>query len=93
MTALQESFGDDFLFGQPRGTSHQASGSTSSTSTQDQVKVGVVSCIDGRFQPCLIANYSRNPLSYGSEQDILQREDEQSEDFRTWQAARATSAA
>ena len=95
VTALQESFGNDFLFGQPRGAAVQppASGGNSTSSSQDQVKVGVVACLEGRYQPCLIANYSRNPLSCGTDQDILQREDEQEKDFRTWQAARATSAA
>lgn len=92
--ALQESFGDDFLFGQPRGsTQPQESDGMLVPSAQDQVKVAVVACLEGRNQPCLIANYSRNPLSCVSEQDILQREDEQANDFRTWQAARATSAA
>lgn len=50
--ALQRGFGDDnFLFGQTKDR-HRLG---------DQVKVGVVACLEGRYQPCLIANYSRNP--------------------------------
>lgn len=49
--ALQKAFGDDFLFGQTKDKDRRG----------DRVKVGVVSCLEGRFQPCLIANYSRNP--------------------------------
>ena len=50
--ALQKAFGgDNFLFGQTKGR-HRLG---------DQVKVGVVACLEGRYQPCLIANYSRNP--------------------------------
>ncbi|EXK77612.1 hypothetical protein FOQG_17687 [Fusarium oxysporum f. sp. raphani 54005] len=86
--ALQRGFGNDnFLFGQTKGR-HRLG---------DQVKVGVVACLEGRYQPCLIANYSRNPpdkLKDGREgYDCLQREDEQANDFLSWQAARATSAA
>ncbi|KAK3941958.1 hypothetical protein QBC46DRAFT_352819 [Diplogelasinospora grovesii] len=84
-STLQQCFGDGFLFGQ------------ASTSTRgDQVKVGVVTCLEGRNQPCLAANYSRNPVQGKNgkdEYDWLQREDQQRKDFRTWQAARATSAA
>ena len=90
-SALKSSFGNNYLFGQNKGAPQSPAGSLSSC--HDQVKVGVVACIDGRQQPCLLANYSRNPLSYGAEEDILQREDQQDGDFRTWQAARATSAA
>ncbi|KAJ3538427.1 hypothetical protein NM208_g5905 [Fusarium decemcellulare] len=84
--ALQSAFEDKPLFGQTDSRSKQCDG----------VKVGVVACIEGRKQPCLIANYSRNPpdkLKDGREgDDCLQREDEQSKDFLCWQAARATSA-
>ncbi|KAK5656422.1 hypothetical protein OQA88_4803 [Cercophora sp. LCS_1] len=77
---LRDTFGDRFLFGPTSG-----------------VKVGVVSAVEGRNQPCLVANYSRNPPQRGKDvkdgYDWLQREDEQQRDFRTWQAARATSAA
>ena len=44
-SALKESFGTGFLFGQT--TSHAVDG--------DRVKVGVVTCQEGRRQPCLIA--------------------------------------
>ncbi len=50
--ALQWAFGKDYFFGQK---------ADASDSSGDQVKVGVISCVEGRFQPCLIANYSRNP--------------------------------
>ncbi|KAF7556928.1 hypothetical protein G7Z17_g1027 [Cylindrodendrum hubeiense] len=84
---LQANFGKNFLFGQTELLQ----------STGDRVKVGVVTCLEGQNQPCLIANYSRNPsdkLKDGREgYDCLQREDEQKKDFLTWQAARATSAA
>ncbi|KAH7173285.1 uncharacterized protein B0J16DRAFT_405679 [Fusarium flagelliforme] len=85
--SLQKAFEGDYLFGQTKN--RRKSG--------DQVKVGVVAQVEGRNQPCLIANYSRNPIDKqkdGTEAyDCLQREDEQSNDFLTWQAARATSAA
>jgi hypothetical protein len=45
-------FEDDYLFGQTKN--RRKSG--------DQVKVGVVAQIEGRNQPVLIANYSRNPI-------------------------------
>jgi len=51
--ALQDAFGGgEYLFGQ--STMPTASGA-------DIVKVGVVSCLEGQNQPCLIANYGRNP--------------------------------
>ncbi|KAK3336354.1 hypothetical protein B0T19DRAFT_36498 [Cercophora scortea] len=87
-STLQGSFGDGYLFGQ-QTNSLPVGG--------DQVKVGVVSCHEGRAQPALIANYSRNPIQRDRDgrdgYDWLQREDEQDKDFRRWQAARATSAA
>jgi hypothetical protein len=61
--ALKSSLGEDFLFGQAKG------GSGATSLPCDQVKVGVVSCLDSRFQPCLLANYSRNPS--GSEGKCL----------------------
>ncbi|KAI1427994.1 hypothetical protein F5Y12DRAFT_791152 [Xylaria sp. FL1777] len=86
-STLQDVFGQGHLFGQGEGRRNSG----------DEVKVGVVTCLDGRNQPCLIINYSRNPvakLQDGREAyDCLQRAENQSEDFRTWQAARATSAA
>ncbi|KAK4218924.1 hypothetical protein QBC37DRAFT_164801 [Rhypophila decipiens] len=86
-SALKDSFGNGYLFGQ----------SSSSAVYGDIVKVGVVTCQEGRRQPCLIANYSRNPIQRSKDgkdgYDWLQREDDQSKDFKTWQAARATSAA
>ncbi|KAJ3460552.1 hypothetical protein MRS44_011419 [Fusarium solani] len=85
--ALRTAFGDDYLFGQIKGGEQSG----------DQVKVGVVTCLDGHNHPCLLANYSRNPiekLKDGREaNDCLQRSDEQGSDFQTWAAARATSAA
>ncbi|KAI5921413.1 hypothetical protein F4810DRAFT_712454 [Camillea tinctor] len=82
--ALKSAFGNEFLFGQGRSDTN---------SRGDSAKVGVVSCLEGRNQPSLIANYNRNPRQGGKEEDCLQREDNQSQDFKTWQAARATSAA
>ncbi|KAM0227446.1 hypothetical protein ACHAP5_012176 [Fusarium lateritium] len=85
--SLQKAFEDDYLFGQTKN----------GRKAGDQVKVGVVAQVEGRFQPCLIANYSRNPIDKQKDgreaYDCLQREDEQSNDFLTWQAARATTAA
>ena len=52
--ALKAAFGDAFLFGQSKRDTSSYRG--------DDVKVGVVSCIEGRDQPCLIANYNRNPM-------------------------------
>ncbi|KAJ3563826.1 hypothetical protein NPX13_g8067 [Xylaria arbuscula] len=87
-TTLKEAFGKGYLFGQLEGE-----GRTSG----DRAKVAVVTCTSGRFQPCLIANYNRNPaakLQDGREAyDCLLRAEDQSDDFRIWQAARATSAA
>jgi hypothetical protein len=60
VNALKKSFGDGFLFGQARGQPGAAT-------VGDQVKMGVVTRLEGRYQPCLIANYSRNPLSFGEE--------------------------
>ncbi|KAM7188967.1 hypothetical protein V8F33_010301 [Rhypophila sp. PSN 637] len=104
--ALKTAFGShQYLFGQ--------SPEAGSPGRGDDVKVGVVSCIEGRDQPCLIANYNRNPMQ-GSKNgrhlclacypaleklkirvtaDYLQREENQRNDFKIWQAARATSAA
>ena len=83
-SALQSAFKPHaYLFGQPREISTHDAG--------DDVKVGVVSCLKGRDQPCLIANYNRDPGSNNA--DCLQREDHQRNDFKIWQAARATSAA
>ncbi|KAK1829692.1 hypothetical protein QBC39DRAFT_125502 [Podospora conica] len=83
-SALQSAFGPHaYLFGQAKKTSTHDRG--------DDVKVGVVSCLKGRDQPCLIANYNRNPGSNSA--DCFQREDDQRNDFKIWQAARATSAA
>ncbi|RSL74784.1 hypothetical protein CEP53_000019 [Fusarium sp. AF-6] len=85
--SLHAAFGNDYLFGQIKDDK----------SPGDQVKVGVVTCLEGQKHPCLLANYSRNPiekLKDGREAyDCLQRADEQHEDFQTWAAARATSAA
>jgi len=50
---LLRAFGDGYLFGQ----------TNSGGNVGDRVKVGVVTCIEGRHQPCLIANYSRNPIA------------------------------
>lgn len=56
--ALKDVFGSDaYLFGQGRRGAASNRG--------DDVKVGVVSCLEARDQPCLIANYNRNP-SQGS---------------------------
>ncbi|KAM7201004.1 hypothetical protein V8F20_005013 [Naviculisporaceae sp. PSN 640] len=91
--ALRDTLGDDFLFGQPK-TSPQSSGRA--IPIGDATKVGVVTCLEGRSQACLIANYSRDPQrSEGGKKtyDYLLRQDEQITDFKTWQAARATSAA
>ncbi|RSL92521.1 hypothetical protein CEP52_013763 [Fusarium oligoseptatum] len=86
--ALRTAFGEeDYLFGQIKDGEQSG----------DQVKVGVVTCLDGNNHPCLLANDSRNPiekLKDGREAyDCLQRADEQGKDFQTWAAARATSAA
>ncbi|KAK3358353.1 hypothetical protein B0T24DRAFT_685617 [Lasiosphaeria ovina] len=84
--ALEEAFGrDSYLFGHGRTSSFTRSG--------DSVKVGVVSCLEGRSQPCLIANHNRKTRQGAREHDYLQREDKQEKDFKIWQAARATSAA
>lgn len=50
--ALKTAVGDDYLFGQVKGSKRWG----------DQAKVGVVTCHDGRNHPCLLANYSRNPI-------------------------------
>lgn len=97
--ALKSAFGSHaYLFGQPK--------QTASTNRGDEVKVGVVSCMEGRDQPCLIANYNRNPmqgsrngvptpgsvrhlakmLTFCTAADYLQREDNQRNDFKIWQA-------
>lgn len=52
--ALKAAFGNAFLFGQSKRDTSPYRG--------DDVKVGVVSCMEGRNQPCLIANYNRNPI-------------------------------
>ncbi|KAI0808727.1 hypothetical protein GGR55DRAFT_689696 [Xylaria sp. FL0064] len=87
-TALQEAFGQGYLFGQLEEERRNSG---------DGAKVAVVTCTNGRNQPCLIANYNRNPaakLQDGREAyDCLLRAEHQSDDFRIWQAARATSAA
>ncbi|KAF4958448.1 hypothetical protein FGADI_2370 [Fusarium gaditjirri] len=88
--ALQDSFWGSNLFG---ASLDQRSSSRSRTGGRDWVKVGVVSCLQGRNQAKLIANYSRNPRAVNDEEDYLSREDEQSKDFKIWEAARATSAA
>ncbi|KAK0734363.1 hypothetical protein B0T26DRAFT_67305 [Lasiosphaeria miniovina] len=83
--ALKSAFSNDtYLFGQRRESSNNRGG---------DVKVGVVSCTKGRGQPCLIANYNRNPMQGSRNADYLEREDQQRRDFKIWQAARATSAA
>jgi len=51
-SALQGAFGEGYLFGQADGNS-----------SGDAVKVAVVTCIEGRNQPTLIANYMRNPVA------------------------------
>ncbi|KAI0902824.1 hypothetical protein F4823DRAFT_629883 [Ustulina deusta] len=87
-TTLQEAFGQGYLFGQLEEERRNSG---------DGAKVAVVTCTNGRHQPCLIANYNRNPaakLQDGREgYDCLLRAENQSDDFRIWQAARATSAA
>ncbi|KAF5570497.1 calcium-independent phospholipase a2 [Fusarium phyllophilum] len=84
--SLQDSFGDSNLFGASLNQRNRSGG-------RDWVKVGVVACLQGRNQAKLIANYSRNPRADTDEEDYLSREDEQSKDFKIWEAARATSAA
>ncbi|KAI7758871.1 hypothetical protein LZL87_014218 [Fusarium oxysporum] len=88
--SLQDSFGGSNLFG---ASLDQRNNSRSRIGGRDWVKVGVVSCLQGRNQAKLIANYSRNPRADTDEEDYLSREDEQSKDFKIWEAARATSAA
>ncbi|KAF5622001.1 calcium-independent phospholipase A2 [Fusarium sp. NRRL 52700] len=84
--SLQDSFGGSNLFGASFNQRNRTSG-------RDWVKVGVVSCLQGRNQAKLIANYSRNPRADNDEEDYFSREDEQPNDFKIWEAARATSAA
>ncbi|KAK3996362.1 hypothetical protein QBC44DRAFT_403535 [Cladorrhinum sp. PSN332] len=81
---------EGYMFGQSKGQARKRHG--------DRAKVGVVTSQEGRHGPCLIANYSRNPVSRPQNgpgartrgaYDWLQREDEQAKDFRIWQAARA----
>ncbi|KAF5698713.1 calcium-independent phospholipase a2 [Fusarium mundagurra] len=84
--SLQDSFGGSNLFGASLNQRNRTGG-------RDWVKVGVVACLQGRNQAKLIANYSRNPRAGTDEEDYLSREDEQSNDFKIWEAARATSAA
>jgi len=57
-SALKESFGTGFLFGQT--TSHAVDG--------DRVKVGVVTCQEGRRQPCLIAVCTFSPQVFRLDQ-------------------------
>ncbi|KAI5462890.1 hypothetical protein BGZ63DRAFT_402245 [Mariannaea sp. PMI_226] len=106
--ALQEQFGEDtYLFGSSANDRNRPS-SPDKKLGADWVKVGVVSCMEGRNRPMLIANYSRNSAGpndgvYGvythadivlfSTEDYLARQDNQENDFKVWEAARATSAA
>ncbi len=99
-TTLQEAFGQGYLFGQLEEERRNSG---------DGAKVAVVTCTNGRHQPCLIANYNRNPaaklqdgregckLSHShllkvdantneSTDDCLLRAENQSDDFRIWQA-------
>ncbi|KAK4231466.1 hypothetical protein QBC38DRAFT_451096 [Podospora fimiseda] len=76
--------GDRYLFGQSSKQTRKGQG--------ERVKVGIVTSQEGRHGPCLIANYSRNPVSKSQngktrriKYDWLQREDEQAKDFRIWQ--------
>ncbi|KAF4460614.1 calcium-independent phospholipase A2 [Fusarium albosuccineum] len=90
---LQECFGKDtYLFGPSISSSSRRASPQVGAGGLDWVKVGVVSCIDGRrAEPVLIANYSRNPTTSGK--DYFSRADEQLKDFKIWEAARATAAA
>ncbi|KAK0722843.1 hypothetical protein B0T26DRAFT_704224 [Lasiosphaeria miniovina] len=94
---LRENLGDDFLFGQSKRASPRST-STTTIPPGDATKVGVITCVQGRNQTCLLANYSRDPRRQINKEgrktfDYLHREDKQGDDFQIWQAARATSAA
>ncbi|KAF5010278.1 hypothetical protein FDECE_3563 [Fusarium decemcellulare] len=93
--ALQECFGEDtYLFGPSISSPSRRASPDVGAGGLDWVKVGVVSCIDGRrAEPVLIANYSRNPTPQVGEKDYFSRADEQLNDFKIWEAARATAAA
>ncbi|KAF7557012.1 hypothetical protein G7Z17_g1022 [Cylindrodendrum hubeiense] len=68
--ALKQHFGKEpYLFGP----------STESNKREDWVKVGVVTCLQSKNDPSLIANYSRDPSGNS--------EDHQSKDFKVWEAA------
>ncbi|KAI6752499.1 hypothetical protein HG530_013868 [Fusarium avenaceum] len=62
--ALQRSFGNSNLFG---ASVDSSSSNRLKTGGKDWVKVGVVSCLQGRTQPTLIANYSRNTVTNSGE--------------------------
>ncbi|KAF4996592.1 hypothetical protein FDECE_12381 [Fusarium decemcellulare] len=90
--ALQSAFGEDaYLFGPKRGGRSRRKSFEASAGGVDRVKVGVVTTRLGRGQPCLIANYSRNPASQEAEDDYLLREDKQGDDFKVWEAATASA--
>lgn len=76
--ALQRQFGENsYLFGADEA----------SRTSSDEVKVGVVSCLEGRNVPALIANYSRNPIkSKDEDADYLVRKESQRDDFKIWEA-------
>lgn len=60
--ALKTAFGrDEYLFGPPAAITDIKTGRVTSVNEGDYVKVGVTTCLQGRNQLCLIANYSRNP--------------------------------
>lgn len=66
MEALGTAFSkQEYLFGTPPAL--KESSSRSAQNRRPCVKVGVVTCLEGRNQPCLLANYSRNRNERGGQ--------------------------
>ena len=62
--ALKSAFGrQNYLFEASLGRVQRSSDRETPYIGSDYTKVAVVTCLQGRNQPTLIANYSRNPLA------------------------------
>ncbi|KAH7152606.1 hypothetical protein EDB81DRAFT_431399 [Dactylonectria macrodidyma] len=81
--AMKEQFGE---------TANMFEPSIGDDKKADWVKVGVMTCLQSQNQSGLVANYSRD-LNGNSENDPLIRAEQKSDDFKIWEAARATTAA
>lgn len=68
MESLKTAFSkQEFLFGTPSIAKDSESSSKSPQRRRPCIKVGVVTCLEGRNQPCLLANYSRNRNERGGQ--------------------------